>query len=310
MKALGIAGFITIVALTACGGATPLTPRTTLSSAKTPKPSPSPSPTVAPSPTATASPSLVLSWSDEFNGGDGAAVDTTKWTDDAGATVPSYNNELEYYTNATDPSAPNYTTANAHQDGLGNLVIQANQEAVPYDVCWYGACQYTSARLKTLGLFSQQYGRFEARIKIPKGQGLWPAFWMMGADGSAWPSCGEIDVMENIGSRPAVLVGSAHGPNYTGSAISSTYTLPPGNLSDDYHVYAIQWKQGEIDYYIDNTLYETITPASMPLNGIWEFDKPFYILINLAVGGNWPGSPDATTVFPAQMLIDYVRVYQ
>lgn len=260
-------------------------------------------------PSAPASTARTLSWSDEFNGPAGAPVDTAKWTADAGGTIPSYNNELEYYTNATDPSAPNYTTANAHQDGNGNLVIQANRETVSYDSCWYGACAYTSARLKTIGKFSQQYGRFEARIKVPAGQGLWPAFWMMGTDGSTWPACGEIDVMENVGSQPATVVGSAHGPGYTGSSISSSYTLPAGNLSDGYHVYAIQWKQGRIDYYIDDVLYETITPASMPSGGIWEFDKPFYILINLAVGGSWPGSPDASTVFPAQMLVDYIRVY-
>ena len=262
----------------------------------------------APGAPATTAP-LHLVWSDEFNGAAGAPVDSTKWSSNVGGDGWG-NNELEYYTNATDPTSPNFTTANARQDGAGHLVISAIAQPVGYDTCWYGACQFTSARLVTLGKFSQQYGRFEVRMKIPPGQGLWPAFWMLGVSND-WPNCGEIDVMEAIGTTPATVYGSAHGPGYIDGLIGGSYSLTSGNLSDDYHVYAVQWQQGQLQYYLDNVLYETITPASMPSGSTWEFDRqPFYIILNLAVGGDWPGPPNASTAFPAQLLVDYVRVYQ
>lgn len=268
---------------------------------------PQPSPTPAP----TSTPVRTLTWSDEFNGAAGAPVDNTKWTSDVGGDGWG-NNELEYYTNATDPTAPNYTTANAYQDGNGNLIISARAEGVAYDTCWYAACRYTSARLTTLGKFSQQYGHFEVRMKVPPGQGLWPAFWMMGADinSAGYPDCGEIDVMESVGSQPATVYGSAHGPGFTGASITYFYTLPSGMLSDAYHVYAVDWAPGELDYSIDGALYETIKPAMLAPTETWVFDKPYFLLLNLAVGGNWPGSPDASTTFPANLLVDYVHVYR
>lgn len=259
----------------------------------------------SPSPAATR-----LIWGDEFNGPANAPVDATKWNSNTGGDGWG-NNEYEYYTNATDPSQPNFTSANAFQDGGGNLVIRAIKQSVPYDTCWYGACTYTSARLVTLGKFSQQYGRFEMRMKIPPGQGLWPAFWMMGISND-WPASGEIDVMEAVGQTPNTLYGSVHEPSSSApvASASQAYALPSGNLSDAFHVYALEWKPGRLDFYVDNVLYETVTPASMPANGTWEFDRqPFYIILNLAVGGDWPGLPDANTVFPADLLIDYVRVY-
>jgi len=215
--------------------------------------------------------------------------------------------ELEYYTNATNPNAPNYTTQNAHMDGNGNLVIQALAQP-------YGGRNYTSARLTTINSFSQAYGRFEARIKIPAGQGLWPAVWMLGnnLNTAGWPLCGEIDIAEMLGNAPNIMYGSAHGPGYTGP-VSASYTLPAGQtFANGFHVVAVQWSQSpaKIQYFVDGTLYETITPANLPSGSPWVFNHPFFLLLNLAVGGNWPGNPNSSTVFPAQMLVDYVRVYK
>jgi beta-glucanase (GH16 family) len=248
-----------------------------------------------------ATPTWTLTWSDEFSGATGAAPDPAKWAFDLGGNGWG-NQELESYTNRP---------ANVHQDGGGNLVILANKET------YTGADgiqrQYTSARLKTQGLFSQAYGRFEARIKIPKGQGMWPAFWILGndIDNVGWPKCGEVDIMENIGREPAVNHGSMHGPGYSaGNSLTASYTMPSGqSLGDDFHVYALEWEPNVARFYVDNTLYETQTPAALPSGTSWVFDHPFFIILNVAVGGSWPGSPDATTVFPQNMLVDYVRVY-
>ena len=245
-----------------------------------------------------------LVWSDEFNGAAGTPVDGTKWVFDTGGGGWG-NNELEYYTNSTN---------NCSTDGAGNLVITAINETLPRrNRCWYGQCQYTSARIKTKAKFEQAYGRFEARIKIPYGQGLWPAFWMLGndIDRNRWPNCGEIDVMENIGREPAIVHGTMHGPGYSGAnGIGAAYTLPSGAFSDDFHVFAIEWAPNVIRWYVDGNLYQTRTPADLPAGTRWVFDHPFFMLLNVAVGGYWPGNPDATTVFPQRMYVDYVRVYQ
>src|SRR5947209_4186967 len=244
-----------------------------------------------------------LVWSDEFNGPDGAAPDLAKWTYDTGGKGWG-NSELECYTNRLQ---------NAQIKG-GNLIITAQQESVAF-VCSDGSTNnYTSARLKTQGLFSQAYGRFEARIKIPHGQGLWPAFWMLGNNISTagWPTCGEIDIMENIGKEPSIVHGTFHGPGYSGgSGVSAAYTLPSGQkFSDDFHTFAVEWEPNVMRFYVDGLLYKTRTPADLPSGTSWVFDHPFFIILNVAVGGGWPGNPDATTVFPQQMLVDYVRVYQ
>ncbi len=243
-----------------------------------------------------------LAWSDEFNGPDGSGIDTTKWAAQTGGTGWG-NQELEYYT---------ADLANVQQSG-GNLVITATTAGAAAQTCWYGQCSYTSARLQTMGLFSQEYGRFEARIKIPAGQGLWPAFWMLGnnIDTASWPTCGEIDIMENIGKEPGIVHGSMHGPSAGGATnLTGSYTLPAnGVFADDFHVFAAEWAVGTVSFYVDDTLYETVTAAGSPAGDTWVFDQPFFLLLNVAVGGSWPGSPDATTVFPQTMLVDYVRVY-
>jgi beta-glucanase (GH16 family) len=242
-----------------------------------------------------------LVWSDEFSGLNGSAPDSAKWGYDVGGNGWG-NNELEYYTNRTQ---------NAYvQDG--NLVIKALKET--YTGADGVTRNYTSARLLTANLFSQTYGRFEARIKIPYGQGMWPAFWMLGNNIGqvGWPQCGEIDIMENIGKEPSIIYGSIHGPGYTGgTGVGTSYTLPnAAQLAGDFHVFAVEWEPNVVRFYVDGNLYATDTPSSLPAGSTWVFDHPFFIILNVAVGGDWPGPPDSTTVFPQQMLVDYVRVYQ
>jgi beta-glucanase (GH16 family) len=240
-----------------------------------------------------------LTWSDEFNGPDGSAVDATKWKHDVGGTGWG-NNELEYYTDASQ---------NAVVQG-GNLVITATTDGASQYKCSYGTCKYTSARLLTQGLFSQEYGRFEARAQMPTGKGLWPAIWALGdnIDTVSWPACGEIDFMETIGTDIMNNHGSLHMPNNYGP--SGTYMLPNGaSYADGFHVFAFEWEPGTIRFYVDDTLYET-QKTPVPSGDTWEFDHPFFLLINVAVGGQWPGSPDATTTFPQTLKVDYVRVYQ
>jgi beta-glucanase (GH16 family) len=242
-----------------------------------------------------------LVWSDEFNAPDNSPVDLSKWVSESGGNGWG-NQELEYYTTRLD---------NAFQQG-GNLVIKVLQEK--YTGADGVARDYTSARLKTLGKFSQKYGRFEARIKIPQGQGIWPAFWMLGDDIGkvGWPKCGEIDTMENIGKEPATVHGTIHGPGYSGDkGISAPYSLPPDqHFADDFHLYAVEWEPKAIRFYVDDQLYATRTPAELPKGTKWVYNHPFFLLLNVAVGGGWPGNPDATTVFPQTMLVDYVRVYR
>jgi beta-glucanase (GH16 family) len=241
-------------------------------------------------------PGWTIAFSDEFNGPKGTAVDTSKWAlinkgDGFG------NNELQFYSNRTD---------NAALDGEGSLVITAKKEA-------YMGREYTSARLESKGKFERTYGRIEARLKLPRGQGIWPAFWMLGNDISSmpWPNCGEIDVMENIGKEPTIVHGTLHGPGYSGgNPLGAAYTLPNGEkFADAFHVFAVEWEKDVIRFYVDDNLYKTRTPADVPANGRWVYDHPFFLLLNVAVGGQWPGSPDGTTVFPQTMLVDYVRVY-
>jgi uncharacterized protein (TIGR03437 family) len=242
-----------------------------------------------------------LTWSDEFNEPNGSGVNPQKWTMETGGGGWG-NNELEYYTNRLQ---------NAYLEN-GSLVIKAINETYtgPDGV----RRNYTSARLKTQDKFAQAYGRFEARIKIPFGQGLWPAFWMLGSDipQIGWPRCGEIDIMENIGKEPSTVHGTIHGPGYSGSAgIGAAYTLLNGErFADTYHIYAIEWQPELIRWYVDGTLYKTVTRNDLPGGATWVFNHPFFVLLNVAVGGSWPGNPEAGTVFPQTMLVDYVRVYQ
>ena len=245
-----------------------------------------------------------LTWSDEFDGPVGALVDSTKWVTETGGQGWG-NQERQYYTTRA---------TNASLDGSGRLVITARAEALDTSYrCWYGSCRYTSARLKTQGRFQQTYGRFEARIRVPRGQGIWPAFWMLGGDIDrvGWPRCGEIDVMEHIGREPKVVHGTMHGPGYSGaSGIGGADSLLSGLMADDFHVFAVEWAPGEIRWFFDQKEYRRSTPANLPPGAAWVFDHPFFLLLNVAVGGAWPGDPDASTTFPQQMLVDYVRVYQ
>lgn len=240
-------------------------------------------------------------WSDDFDGAAGSAPDPSKWTLETGGSGNG-NNELQYYTNSTD---------NAALDGKGNLVVTARKNSDPGLQCWYGTCQYTSARLNTAKTFTQKYGHFEARIKIPRGQGIWPAFWMLGDDlGSVgWPDSGEIDIMENVGNEPGTVHGTLHGPGYSGAGgIGASYTLPNGEVfADDFHVFAVDWSPSGITWSVDGRAYQTRGPADVGGNK-WVYDHPFFLILNLAVGGNWPGSPDAGTSFPQTMTIDYVHV--
>lgn len=243
-----------------------------------------------------------LIWSDEFNGPSGADADPSRWSHDVGGGGWG-NGELQYYTAGN---------RNASQQS-GALVIEARRENPAGSSCWYGACQYSSARLISAGKFTAQYGRFEARIKIPGGQGIWPAFWMLGANigAAGWPTCGEIDIMENIGREPSRNHGSLHGPGYSGgSPLTGWYDQPGARLGDDFHVYAAEWEASAVRFYVDGHLYQTRTPRDLPAGARWVYDHPFFLLLNVAVGGAWPGSPDGGTPLPQRMLVDYVRVYQ
>jgi beta-glucanase (GH16 family) len=253
-----------------------------------------------------------LVWSDEFNAAANTAPDPAKWNFDLGGGGWG-NGELETYTNAT---------ANIFQDGQGHLVIRAIRDA---------AGQFTSARIRT-GLadssgkdhvnLSWQYGRIEARIKLPFGPGVWPAFWLLGSDFStiSWPFCGEIDILENFGSKiddASTIHSTLHGPpqnsNFAGTGLSSTYKLPGGQkLTDDFHLFAVETAPDSIAFSVDGVVFKRFTPASLPPNAQWVFNKPFFILFNLAVGGpnTFLGSPAPGTPFPQDMAIDYVRVYR
>ncbi len=250
-----------------------------------------------------------LVWADEFEQANGTSPDSTKWAFDIGTGNNGWgNNQQEYNTARTN---------NARiQDG--HLVIEAKQEN-------YMGRSYTSARMLTKGKAAWTYGRMEARIKIPRGQGIWPAFWTLGTNidgpgGVGWPACGEIDILENIGktnnNEQGKIYGTIHGPlqngnPYNGGAgVGSSYTLPGGaKYADDFHIFAIEWTTNQIKWYMDEQQYFTATPNSLPSGGTWPFTQPQFILLNVAVGGNWPGYPSNYTVFPQQMLVDYVRVY-
>jgi beta-glucanase (GH16 family) len=241
-----------------------------------------------------------LRWADEFDGDAGSVPDQSKWNYDVGGNGWG-NNELETYTRRTD---------NAFLDGNGHLVIKLIKETFTGQDGIRR--EYTSARLLTKDRFTQRYGRIEARIKVPFGQGIWPAFWMLGANIGevGWPACGEIDIMENIGREPAVIHGSLHGPGYSGgSPLTGTYTLPSGQkFADDFHIFAVEWEPAAIRFFVDGSLYQTKTTADAA-GKRWVFDHPFFIILNVAVGGNFPGNPDDTTTFPQTMTVDYVRVF-
>jgi len=249
---------------------------------------------------------------DEFN--EDGVPNPALWTYDLGdgtangLDVGWGNNELQYYTDRPE----NVVVEN------GMLVITAREES-------FEGASYTSARITTQNLFEQQYGRFEARIRLPLGKGLWPAFWLLGndCDQNPWPNCGEIDVMEYLGDAPTIVFGSVHGPGYNaGDSVSKEYEIPNARFDSEFHIFGIEWSPNRINFYVDDVLYQSITPDSitdeaqesiedseLPNAGEWVFNRPFYIIMNVAVGGNLPGAPNDETVFPQRMFVDYVRVY-
>ncbi|MGW6411334.1 ricin-type beta-trefoil lectin domain protein [Streptomyces vinaceus] len=254
-------------------------------------------------PTATAAAAAAAAaatFTDEFDGPAGAAVDPAKWQTETGDNVN--NHERQYYTAGN---------RNAALDGQGHLVITARRENPANYTCWYGRCEYTSARLNTAGRFTQAYGHVEARLKVPRGQGMWPAFWMLGNDIGqvGWPNSGEIDIMENVGFEPSTIHGTLHGPGYSGSGgIGAAYTLPGGQaFADAFHTFAVDWAPDSISWSVDGTVYQRRTPADLG-GRTWAFNKPFFLILNLAVGGYWPGDPDGSTAFPQQLVVDHVRV--
>jgi beta-glucanase (GH16 family) len=237
-----------------------------------------------------------LVWNDEFAQPDGSSPDPGKWSYDIGRGESGWgNNESEYYTRRTN---------NIRVDH-GQLVIEACREK-------FGGAAFTSARIVTKD--SWTYGRFEARIKIPYGQGIWPAFWMLGTNitSAGWPACGEIDIMENIGREPALVHGTIHGPGYSGdNGIGGPCSLPDkAAFAGDFHLYAVEWSTNQIKWFVDGRQYFTVTPTNLPPGKSWVYTRPHSIILNLAVGGNWPGKPDGTTTFPQRMTVDYIRVYK
>jgi len=237
-----------------------------------------------------------LVWNDEFDGPEGAFPDPHKWTPDV-AGNGWYHQQLDYDTN----------NQNVYQDGKGNLVLEARKSNPTGYQCWYGACEYTSARITTRDHFSFTYGLLEARIKIPYGQGIWSAFWLLGNNCAVagWPNCGEIDLMENIGREPGTIYGTAHSSGH----FSSPYKLEQGAFSHDFHIFALQWNPDHLYFFVDGISYYTVDRATITNQAYWVYDHPFEIILNLAVGGEWPGNPDATTIFPQKMYISYLRLY-
>ncbi len=234
-----------------------------------------------------------LAWSDDFEGASGQLPDPAKWTFDIGTGQDGWGNqELQYYTN---------NPANVSLDGNGNLVITAIRNGN----------SFTSARIKTQGLFAQKYGRFEARLKTPYGPGLWPAFWLLGEniETVGWPTCGEIDIMELRGQEPHIINGTIHGPGYSGgNPITKSYSLANNRFDADFHLFAIEWDENGIDFFVDDYLYQRIERSDVP--GDWVYDQAFFIILNVAVGGNYVGFPTNQTPFPQKMIIDYIKVYQ
>ncbi|MCP4123287.1 MAG: glycoside hydrolase family 16 protein [Bacteroidetes bacterium] len=237
-----------------------------------------------------------LVWEQEFDGSAGASVDAAQWNYDIGTGVNGWgNNELQYYSDRAE---------NVSLDGSGNLGITAREES-------YMGSGYTSGRISTKVKFDQAYGRFEASIQLPFGQGIWPAFWLLGSDIDqvSWPQCGEIDVMEYRGQAPTIVHGSLHGPGYSGgNPVTQSYELTNDRFDTDFHLFAVEWFDDRIDFFVDGNLFQRVTPDDV--SGEWAYDHPFYIILNVAVGGGFVGPPNAGTPFPQTMLVDYVRVYK
>lgn len=250
---------------------------------------------------------LNLIWSDEFENVSGSAPNNKNWKFDTGGHGWG-NQELQYYTSSRD---------NAFHDENSSLVIQAKYVSNSKEnlAAWYGPAKFTSARLITKELFEFTYGRVDARIKVPNIKGIWAAIWLLGANNSyaSWPDCGEIDIMEFIGGKKGVIYGSLHGPGYSHSnQKQKTGTYQPENYQEfisDFHVFSLAWEPNRIKWYVDGKEYFCVT-SDQTAGNKWVFDKPFFIVLNLAIGGTWAGQPDSENNFPQQMLVDYIRVYE
>jgi len=241
-----------------------------------------------------------LLWADEFDGPAGIPADPGTWRPETGGHGWG-NAELQYYTGEPD---------NAALDGAGHLAITVRRADPELAAARYDGRRYTSARLITKDLKPVRYGLIEASIKIPRGRGLWPAFWLLGTDIDqvGWPACGEIDVMENFGTAPAWVYGTVHGPGYCGKSGIGGEFAAGTRLADDFHAYAVHWEPDRIRWFFDGTPYHTVTPAGLGGNP-WVFDHDCYLLLNVAVGGTASVSPESSAPFPQTMLVDYVRVY-
>jgi beta-glucanase (GH16 family) len=248
-----------------------------------------------------------LVWSDEFDDAAGTPPDPGNWTNEIGDGALNGiegwgNSELQYYT--ADP-------ANAVTDGNGNLVVTL-READGSLECFYGTCEYTSARLISWHKAEFAYGRIESRLLVPTGgDGLWPAFWSLGTDiaYNPWPGAGEIDIMEYVSRVPNEIFGTIHGPGYNGgNAFGDIYDFSPNRVDKQYHTFAVEWQPDLIVWYVDEIEYHRATPGDVP--GPWVFNKPFFLLLNFAIGGNFGGPPDPENTYPQEYLLDYVRVYQ
>ncbi len=240
-------------------------------------------------------------FSDEFN-----SINTANWSHEVGGHGWG-NNEREYYTNGNNAFIQFDPQANSNV-----LVLEARRDNPANYNCWYGRCEYTSSRMNTAGKRTFQYGRIEARLKLPQTQGIWPAFWMLGNDiGSVgWPGCGELDIMEHVGFEPTVTHGAMHGPGYSGNTpFAGTYFLNE-QVNANYHVYAIEWNSTSVRWFVDGVQFYSVTRSQVQSYGNWVFDHPMFLILNVAVGGNWPGSPNGSSVFPQRMYVDYIRVYQ
>jgi beta-glucanase (GH16 family) len=238
-------------------------------------------------------------WNEDFNGAAGTGVDTSKWNFDTGGSGFG-NQELEYYTSGT---------SNVAMDGQGHLAITARKGSGGHNDCWNGTCQFTSGRIQTAGKFTQQYGHIEARIQVPNGSGLWPAFWMLG--GSNWPTDGEIDIMEVVGRDPNRLYGTLHGPGYSGGNSFGGQLLAGSPWYQAFHNYAVDWSPNLIVWTVDGQEYFRATPASLQAakgNVSWVYEHPFFVILNLAVGGNFGAGNPASLPTESKMLVDYVHV--
>lgn len=252
-------------------------------------------------------PAWTLVWSDEFTGDSGAFVDTTKWRPDTADGCQMGicgwgNQEKQYYAASTENIALN---------GKGQLAITA-RVAPPGMSCYYGPCRYTSGKITTRGRFVAEPGRVEARIRLPTGQGLWPAFWMLGAGWpfTPWPQCGELDIMEHKGSQPTITSSAVHGPGYSGSTPFARARTSVQPFHHDFHTFAVVWDQSQVSFFVDDTLHYRVTREDVSQRGPWVFDGSFFPILNLAVGGHFDGDPQSDAILPATMLIDYVRAYR